>query len=257
MATAAAKKPGWRSLLRSLRNPKSGFMALFGFASGLPFALFLGTLYAWFTEAEVDLETMGVFSLIGLAYSFQFLWSPLVDKVDIPVLRRLGKRKQWIAPAQLLLGIILVTMSLLDPRSSLGLFSLLAGIGAFASATQDIAINAWRIDIADDEATIDILSTVYQMGFRLSSLVGGALGLIIAARIGWPQTYVLLGLMLLAIGVAGLFAPDPERRAPSSRRARRSTSSTSPASCFRRFALGACSPSGCCGPWRSARCSCS
>lgn len=209
--TTAAMKPGWRSLLRSLRNPKSGFMALFGFASGLPFALFLGTLYAWFTEAGVDLETMGVFSLIGLAYSFQFLWSPLIDKVDIPFLRRLGKRKQWIAPAQLLLGIILVTMSLLDPKSSLGLFSLLAGIGAFASATQDIAINAWRIDIADDEATIDILSTVYQMGFRLSSLVGGALGLIIAARIGWPQTYVMLGLILLAIGVAGLFAPDTDK----------------------------------------------
>ncbi len=211
MNETAAKRLGWRTLLRSLRNPKSGFMALFGFASGLPFALFLGTLYAWFTEAGVDLETMGVFSLIGLAYSFQFLWSPLVDKVDIPLLRRLGKRKQWIAPAQLLLGIILVTMSLLDPRSSLGLFSLLAGIGAFTSATQDIAINAWRIDIADDEATIDILSTVYQMGFRLSSLVGGALGLIIAARIGWPQTYVMLGLIMLAIGVAGLFAPDPDK----------------------------------------------
>jgi PAT family beta-lactamase induction signal transducer AmpG len=211
MATTAAKKPGWRTLARSLRNPKSGFMALFGFASGLPFALFLGTLYAWFTEAGVDLETMGVFSLIGLAYSFQFLWSPLVDKVDIPFLRRLGKRKQWIAPMQLLLGLILITMSLLDPGSALGLFSLLAGLGAFASATQDIAINAWRIDIADDEATIDILSTVYQMGFRLSSLVGGALGLIIAARIGWPQTYVMLGLILLAIGVAGLFAPDPDK----------------------------------------------
>src|SRR5688572_16207677 len=206
--TTAARKPGWRTLVRSLRNPKSGFMALFGFASGLPFALFLGTLYAWFTEAGVDLETMGVFSLIGLAYSFQFLWSPLIDKVDIPFLRRLGKRKQWIAPAQLLLGIILVTMSLLDPRSSLGMFSLLAGIGAFTSATQDIAINAWRIDIADEEATIDILSTVYQMGFRLSSLVGGALGLIIAARVGWPQTYVMLGMILLAIGIVGLFAPD-------------------------------------------------
>jgi MFS transporter, PAT family, beta-lactamase induction signal transducer AmpG len=193
-----------------LRNRKSAFMALFGFASGLPFALFLGTLYAWFTEAGVDLETMGVFSLIGLAYSFQFLWSPLVDKVDIPFLRRLGKRKQWIAPAQLLLGIILMAMSLLDPRSSLGLFSLLAGLGAFTSATQDIVINAWRIDIADEEATIDILSTVYQMGFRLAALVGGALGLIIAARIGWPQTYVMMGAILFAIGVAGLFAPDAD-----------------------------------------------
>ncbi|HYD23860.1 MAG TPA: MFS transporter [Croceibacterium sp.] len=213
MAEASAKKKlGWRTLVRALRNRKTGFMALFGFASGLPFALFLGTLYAWLTEAEVDLETMGVFSLIGLAYSFQFLWSPLLNRVDIPVMKRLGKRKQWIVLAQVVLGVILVTLSTLDPRTSLGWFSLLAGIGAFASATQDIVINAWRIDVADDEATIDILSTVYQMGFRLSSLVGGALGLIIAARIGWPQTYMIMGGILLAIGIAGLFAPDAEAR---------------------------------------------
>ena len=203
-------KPGWRTLARSLKNPKSGYMALFGFASGLPFALFLGTLYAWLTEAEVSVETMGVFSLIGLAYAFQFLWSPLLDKVNIPGLRRLGKRKQWIAPMQLLLGIILVTMSLLDPKSQLGVFSLLAGIGAFASATQDIAINAWRIDVADEEATIDIPSTITQMGFRLAALVGGALGLIIAERIGWPQTYIMMGGIMLAIGIAGLFAPDAD-----------------------------------------------
>ena len=99
-----AKKPGWGTLARSLRNPKSGYMALFGFASGLPFALFLGTLFAWLTEADVDLETMGIFSLIGLAYAFQFLWSPLIDKVSIPGFRKLGRRKQWIVPMQLLLG---------------------------------------------------------------------------------------------------------------------------------------------------------
>jgi PAT family beta-lactamase induction signal transducer AmpG len=212
MAEAAAKKPGWRTLIRALRNRKTGFMALFGFASGLPFALFLGTLYAWLTEAEIDLETMGVFSLIGLAYSFQFLWSPLLNRVDIPVMKRLGKRKQWIVLAQVVLGIILVTLSTLDPKTALGWFSLLAAIGAFASASQDIVINAWRIDVADEEATIDILSTVYQMGFRLSSLVGGALGLIIAARIGWPQTYMIMGAILLAIGIAGLFAPDAEAK---------------------------------------------
>lgn len=208
----AARKPGWRTVVRALRNRKTGFMALFGFASGLPFALFLGTLYAWLTEAEVDLETMGVFSLIGLSYSFQFLWSPLLNRFDIPGLKKLGKRKQWIVPAQVLLGIVLLTMSMLDPKSSLGWFSLLAAIGAFASASQDIVINAWRIDIADEEATIDILSTVYQMGFRLSSLVGGALGLIIAARIGWPQTYMIMGGILLAIGIVGLFAPDAVAR---------------------------------------------
>ncbi len=213
MAEAAAEKkkskPGWGTLARSLKNPKSGYMALFGFASGLPFALFLGTLYAWLSEAEVELETMGVFSLIGLAYAFQFLWSPLIDKVSIPGFHRLGRRKQWIVPSQILLGVILIALSLSNPTNeAIGWFSLLAGIGALASATQDIAINAWRIDVADEEATLDILSTVYQMGYRLAALVGGALGLIIAARIGWPQTYLMMGAILLVIGIAGLFAPD-------------------------------------------------
>ncbi len=205
------KKPSaWRALGVALTNRKTFFMLVFGFASGLPFALFLGTLFAWLTEAEVDLETMGIFSLIGLAYAFQFLWSPLIDKVDIPGLRKLGKRKQWIVPMQLALGTILVTLSLLEPRTQLGWFSLLAGIGAFASATQDIAINAWRIDVADKEASLDILSTIYQMGFRFASLVGGALGLIIAARIGWPETYTMMGGFMLAAGFIGLFAPNAE-----------------------------------------------
>ncbi len=213
MAEATAetpkKKPGWGTLLRSLGNPKSGYTALFGFASGLPFSLFLGTLYAWLSEAEVELETMGVFSLIGLAYAFQFLWSPLIDKVSIPGFSKLGRRKQWIVPTQILLGVILIALSLSNPTNeAIGWFSLLAGIGALASATQDIAINAWRIDVADEEATLDILSTVYQMGYRLAALVGGALGLIIAARIGWPQTYLIMGGILLAIGIAGLWAPD-------------------------------------------------
>ncbi|QFT78178.1 MFS transporter [Erythrobacter sp. THAF29] len=208
---AEVKKPSaWRALGIALSNRKTFFMLVFGFASGLPFALFLGTLFAWLTEAEVDLETMGIFSLIGLAYAFQFLWSPLIDKLDIPGLRRLGKRKQWIVPMQILLGVILVTLSVLEPKTQLGWFSLLAGIGAFASATQDIAINAWRIDVADEKATLDILSTVYQMGYRFSSLVGGALGLIIAARIGWPETYMMMGGFLLAAGFIGLFAPNAE-----------------------------------------------
>ncbi|MEZ5692759.1 MAG: MFS transporter [Altererythrobacter sp.] len=207
--TAAVKtKSSWRVLGMALTNRKSAFMVLFGFAQGLPPALFLGTLYAWLSEADVDLETMGVFSLVGLAYSFQFLWSPLLDKVNIPLLSKLGKRKQWIAPMQLIIGIALVVMSTLDPKNALAWFSLLAAIGAFASATQDIGINAWRIDVADDVATLDILSTITQMGFRLASLVGGAIGLILAERHGWPFVYVMFGGFMLVIGIAALFAPD-------------------------------------------------
>lgn len=211
MAQAVAgqtKRSAWKVLGLALSNRKTVFMLLFGFAQGLPPALFLGTLYAWLSEADVDLETMGVFSLVGLAYAFQFLWSPLLDRVDIPGVRGLGKRKQWIAPMQLIVGIALVVMSTLNPATSLGWFSLLAAIGAFASATQDIGINAWRIDVADEVATLDILSTITQMGFRLASLVGGAIGLILAEKNGWPWVYVMFGFVMLAIGIAGLFAPD-------------------------------------------------
>ncbi|MFV0644414.1 MAG: AmpG family muropeptide MFS transporter [Sphingomonadaceae bacterium] len=211
MADVAAQKPakpGWRTVFASLRQRKTGFMLIFGFASGLPYALLLGTLYAWLSDAKVDLETMGVFSLIGLAYAFKFLWSPALDRIDLPVLRKLGKRKQWIVTAQVLLGVILVVLSFLDPASSLGWFSLLAGIGAFASATQDVVIDAWRVDVADDKATIEILSTVYQMGYRIAALVGGALALFLAERMGWPGVYLTMGAVLLVVGIAGLFAPD-------------------------------------------------
>lgn len=203
----------WLRLAASLRHPKTGYVLLFGFASGLPYALLLGTLYAWLTEAKVDVETMGVFSLIGLAYAFKFLWSPALDRVDIPGLRKLGKRKQWIVTAQLLLGGILVTLSALNPLTSLGLFSLLAGIGAFASATQDVVIDAWRVDVADEVATIDILSTVFQMGYRVAALVGGALALFMAERMGWPTVFATMGAILLFVGLLGLFAPDAERSA--------------------------------------------
>ncbi|WP_114520195.1 MFS transporter [Altererythrobacter sp. ZODW24] len=214
-AEQAPKKPGWRKLIASLGNRKTGYMTLFGFAAGLPYALLLGTLYAWLSDAEVDLETMGVFSLIGLAYAFKFLWSPLLDRVDLPILRKLGKRKQWIVTAQVLLGAILVILSTLDPVGALGWFSLLAGIGAFASATQDVVIDAWRVDVADEVATIDMLSTVYQMGYRIAALVGGAFALFLAERTDWPTVYFTMGAIMLVVGFAGLWAPDAQQTAES------------------------------------------
>ena len=211
MADEAAKSPSsWRRILLALGNPKTAYMALFGFAAGLPYALLLGTLYAWLTDARVDLETMGVFSLIGLAYAFKFLWSPLLDRLNLPVLSLLGPRKQWIVTAQLMLGAILLVLSTLNPVSSLGWFSLLAAIGAFASATQDVVIDAWRVDVADEEATIDILSTVYQMGYRIAALVGGALALFLAERTSWPTVYAVMGAIMAMVGLAGIFAPEAE-----------------------------------------------
>lgn len=215
MKAGETKKTGWRKLAAALRNRKTAYMALFGFAAALPYALLLGTLYAWLSDAEVDLETMGVFSLIGLAYAFKFLWSPLLDRINLPLIRRLGRRKQWIVTAQLLLGVILLILSTLNPQGAIGWFSLLAGIGAFASATQDVVIDAWRVDVADEVATIDMLSTVYQLGYRIAALVGGALALFMAERLGWPSVYMLMGAIMALLGLVSLFAPESEETVAS------------------------------------------
>lgn len=210
MATAAAKPSAWARARLVIANPKTGYMTLFGFGSGLPYALLLGTLTAWLTDAKVDLETMGVISLIGLAYAFKFLWSPLLDRLSLPGLAKLGRRKQWIVAAQFILGIMLLAMAQMDPLGAIGMFSLCAGIGAFASATQDIVIDAWRVDVAGEDAPVDTLSTVYQLGYRAAVLLGGALALFMADAWGWVPVYSLMGCVMLALGVASIFAPENE-----------------------------------------------
>lgn len=199
---------GLRLLLTVCTNRKTGIMLIYGMAAGLPYALLLGTLYAWLGETGVDLEAMGVFSLIGLAYAFKFLWSPLVDQGRLPVLWRMGRRRSWLVPIQALVGLSLIAMSTMNPQTSIGIFSLLAGMAAFASATQDIVIDAWRVEVADDAAPLEMLSSVYQLGYRLAGLAGGALALVVAARIGWSAVYFWFGVFMLLVMAASLFAPD-------------------------------------------------
>lgn len=217
--SSSAQKPlsGMRSLFLALRHRKVAIMLVFGFSAGLPYALLLGTLYAWLAFAKVDLETMGVFSLIGLAYAFKFLWSPLVDRFQLPFIAKFGRRKSWLIPAQVLLGAIFCILSILNPSTSLGWFSLLAGIGAFASATQDVAIDAWRVDIADEISTVDLLSTVYQLGYRIAALVGGALALFLADAYSWPFVYMIMGFAMLFVAVVSCLAPDTFHEAKTSK----------------------------------------
>lgn len=204
------QRKGTGLLLAAFANRKTMIMLVYGMAAGLPYALLLGTLYAWLGETGVDLETMGVFSLIGLAYAFKFLWSPLVDRGRVPVLWKLGRRRSWLVPIQALIGLVLIALSAMDPVKSIGLFSLLAGVAAFASATQDIVIDAWRVEVADEEAPLEVLSSVYQLGYRLAALAGGALALIVAARIGWPAVYFWFGVFMLFAMFSSWFAPDTQ-----------------------------------------------
>ena len=149
-------------------------------------------------------------SWIGLAYGFKFLWSPLVDQWRPPLLARLGRRRSWILLCQIVLAACFVALATTDPALAIGGFAGLAVVGAFFSATQDTAIDAWRVDIADETATVEILSSIYQLGFRIASLVGGAFSLMLAARIGWQTVYAVMGGLMALMVLATLAAPDTQ-----------------------------------------------
>src|SRR5918998_4642879 len=219
MATAAATATvdqapkGLRLLSTALRNRKTAIMLVFGFAAGLPYTLLIGTLNAWLGEWEIDLATIGVISWIGLAYAFKFLWSPLVDRVRLPVLERFGRRRSWLLVGQVLLTLTFFALSISDPRLQLGWFALVAVIGAFASATQDVVIDAWRIDVADERAPVEILSSIYQFGYRIAALIGGALALVLSERVSWPMVYAIMGGFMALTLIATAIAPDTPRDA--------------------------------------------
>lgn len=217
MATAAVteddhkKLTGWRLLKVALGQRKTAVMLALGFGAGLPYTLLIGTLNAWLGEEKVNLATIGILSWIGLAYAFKFLWSPAVDTLRLPLLEKLGRRRSWLLFCQIILGFCFVGLALTSPVGALGTFALIATVAAFFSATQDVVIDAWRIDVADDEAPLEILSTIYQFGYRVAALIGGALALVLAARIGWPLVYAIMGSMMVIAVAATFAAPDTPR----------------------------------------------
>lgn len=206
------ERPKGLKLLRvALQNRKSGCMLGFGFSSGLPYALLIGTLNAWLGEVGVNLATIGVLSWIGLSYSFKFLWSPLVDRFHLPLLDRLGRRKSWIFLCQLAMILAFAGLAATNPATDIGTFAIFAFIAALASATQDVAVDAWRIDVADPETRVELLSAIYQFGYRIASIVGGALALVLAARMSWAMVYLLMGALIGLMILLTLWAPDTER----------------------------------------------
>ena len=210
---AGDRPKGFKLLKAALRTRKAATMLAFGFSSGLPFSLLVGTLTAWLGEVGVKLATIGIFSWIGLAYSFKFLWSPVVDRIQLPGLERLGRRKSWIGLCQTIIAICLALLALTNPALAIGNFVLIAFVAAIASASHDIAIDAWRIDQADERAPIELLSAVYQFGYRTASIVGGAVALVLAARMSWPQVYLVMAAIFIGLLLITLTAPDSPRPA--------------------------------------------
>jgi len=208
---AGERPKGWKLLKAALSTRKAATMLAFGFSSGLPFALLIGTLNAWLGDAKINLATIGVLSWIGLGYAFKFLWSPLVDQLKLPLLGELGRRKSWIVFCQAFLILSFVGLGATNPAANIGWFAIFAVIGAFASATQDIAVDAWRIDVADERTPVELLSAVYQFGYRTASIVGGAFALFLAARIAWGSVYFVMAALVVVVMIIAITAPDTQR----------------------------------------------
>ena len=185
-------------------------MLLLGFASGLPFMLVGNTMGFWLREGGIELSTIGFLSWVGLAYSMKFLWAPVIDKVGAPILGRLlGRRRGWMALAQIVVMLALASMAWLKPEGGLLAFGALALVAAFASATQDIVIDAWRIESSEGGEELALLSAGYQLGYRAALLITDALILIAAAYVGWSVSYQAMAAAMLVGIAATLMAREP------------------------------------------------
>ena len=219
MSDAAVPRPSWRASLRVYLAPASLRMLTLGFSAGLPLLLVLGTLSFRLREAGLDRSTIGYLSWVGLAYGFKWAWAPLVDRMPIPGLTRwLGRRRSWLLLSQLGVMAGLAGMALADPRAALAPLVWCALAVAFASATQDIALDAYRIESAPTEQQ-PALAASYQTGYRLAMIWAGAGVLWLAARAqgsatgydngAWQVAYLGMAASM-ALGVLTvLVSPEP------------------------------------------------
>jgi MFS transporter, PAT family, beta-lactamase induction signal transducer AmpG len=200
-------------------KPTSLRMLALGFSAGLPLLLVLGTLSFWLREAGISRSTIGYLSWVGLAYGFKWVWAPLVDRVRLPLLGRLGRRRSWLLLAQIGVMLGLLGMATSDPNQSLNLMVWCALLVAFSSATQDIALDAFRIEsgLGHEQAA---LAASYQAGYRLAMIWAGAGVLWIAARAevanpqnydpaAWGAAYGVMALSMLVGVLTVLFSKEP------------------------------------------------
>jgi PAT family beta-lactamase induction signal transducer AmpG len=199
------------SVLGALRRPRVGVMLALGFSSGLPFMLIGNTLGFWLAEDGVKLAAIGYLSWAGLAYLVKFVWGAAVDRLRVPGLGRLGRRRGWMILSQLGVAAGLAGMATCDPTTQLPAlagFALLTGI---AAATQDTVIDAWRIEIAADTHELGLLTSAYTLGYRAALIATEAVILLVANAIGWPMAYAsYAGAMIVGL-TAALAAREPQR----------------------------------------------
>ncbi|WP_372748412.1 MFS transporter [Litorivivens sp.] len=206
---------GWLEAARIYAHPRVLAMFFLGFSAGLPFLLVFSTLSAWLTDAGVARSAIGFFGWVGITYSIKVLWAPVVDRLVLPGIgRSLGQRRSWILLGQIGIALGLAGMAFVDPAVNLMAVALLALLVAFSSSTQDVAIDAYRIEavITDYQGA---MSASYVFGYKVALLVAGAGALFIADLTNWTLAYLSMA-ALVGVGVITvLLVAEPERELPS------------------------------------------
>lgn len=210
-----ATEKGLRQWLNSCRvytDRRVLSLLFFGFSSGLPLALTFGTLSLWLAEVGISKTTIGLFALMGMPYTFKFLWAPIVDRMSIPYLTRwLGRRKGWAIVTQLALIAAITGLGATDPLTHPELTAILALLVAICSATQDIVIDAYRVEILEERQFGAGAATIV-LGYRIGMLVSGAGALYLATYVSWFATYTLMAAFMLVGIITVLANPEPNIR---------------------------------------------
>lgn len=196
------------------RQPRVLAMLFLGFSAGLPFMLVFQTLSAWLRQDGIERATIGMLAWVGIVYSFKFIWAPIVDRVPLPLLGRLlGRRRSWMLLAQIGVGVGLLNLAQADPSMSIGYVAAWALFIAFCSATQDIALDAWRVESAPPELQGG-MAAAYQLGYRVAIMTGTAGALWIASDAGWLAAYSTMAALMI-VGIATtLIVREPTPSAP-------------------------------------------
>lgn len=208
-APAEAGK-GWREAFLVYRNPRVAAMLFLGFSAGLPFLLVFSTLAFWLAESGHEPSTITFLSWVGITYSIKFFWAPVVDRAPLPLITRaMGRRRSWMLVAMIGIAAGLLCLSQVDPGAELGWVVAFALLTAFSSATQDVAIDAYRIEAVEKELQ-GAMAATYQLGYRIALLAAGAGALYLAEFQSWTVSYATMAALMLVGILTVLLIREPE-----------------------------------------------
>lgn len=208
-----AVKPAPRFIraMRALKDRRMAAMLILAFAASLPFGAVVGVLTAWLTKEGIDRETIGVLSLVSIGYAFKYLWAPLFQRAhNVPFLK-IGGRRSWLVTLQLIISALLVVLAFSNPPENIGTVALICFAITLLAPTHDLILDAWRIEVARSEEDKDLMSALYQFGYKSGGFISGFVALLIAARYGWIVSYIMMSAFMALCVLGSLLAPEPEQ----------------------------------------------